>query len=218
LVRVRNVDQEGFEIRLQEWDYLDGAHTQETFSYIVMEKGVFTLDNGTKIEAGNFTGKNQFNKVSLQQTYNFTPVILTQVKTENETDAVTGRVQKINQSSFEYKLQEQETTSTAHGAETIGYIAWELGKGELPGLKYEAGIAKVNSNWSNLTFQTVFPDMPLFIAGMQTYNGSDPAVVRMQNMSKTAVKLKIEEEQSMDSEVEHLSEDVGYLSIGSATE
>jgi hypothetical protein len=37
-------------------------------------------------------------------------------------------------------------------------------------------------------------------------------------MSKTAVKLKIEEEQSMDSEVEHLSEDVGYLSIGSATE
>jgi PKD repeat protein len=218
LVRVRNVDQEGFEIRLQEWDYLDGVHIQETFSYIVMEKGVFTLDNGTKIEAGNFTGSSQFSKISLQQTYNLTPVILTQVKTENETDAVNGRVKKTNQSSFEYKLQEQETTSTSHGAETIGYIAWELGKGELSGLKYEAGFAKANSNWSNLTFQTVFPDMPFFIAGMQTSNGGDTAAVRMQNMSKTAVKLNIEEEQSMDSEVGHTTEDVGYLAIGSATE
>jgi hypothetical protein len=217
LVRVRNIDQKGFEIRLQEWDYLDGIHNSETLSYIVMEKGSFTLDNGTKVEAGSFTGSNQFNKVSLQQSYNSAPVILTQVTTENENNAVTCRIQNVRQSSFEYKLQEQETTSTSHGAETIGYIAWELGKGELPGLKYEAGIVNANNNWSNLFFKTVFPDMPLFIAGIQTYNGGDTVAVRMQDMSKTAVKITIEEEQSKDSEVGHTSEGVGYFVIGSVT-
>jgi PKD repeat protein len=216
LVRVRNVDQKGFEIRLQEWDYLDGIHIQETFSYIVMEKGTFTLSDGTKVEAGNFTGSNQFKKVSLQQPYNVTPVILTQVLTNKDTAAVTGRVGKINQSSFEYKLQEQEKTHSAHATESIGYIAWQPGKGQLPGLQYEVGTKSVPSNWSNLSFQTGFPDMPLFIAGMQTYNGGDTAAIRTQNMAKTAIKVKIEEEKSKDTEIGHTAEAVGYLAIGSA--
>jgi hypothetical protein len=38
---------DGFLIRIQEWDYLDGWHTQETVSYIVMERGTHLLDNGT---------------------------------------------------------------------------------------------------------------------------------------------------------------------------
>ena len=36
---------------------------------------------------------------SLQQTYDFTPVILTQVITENELDAVTGRINNIANSN-----------------------------------------------------------------------------------------------------------------------
>jgi hypothetical protein len=52
---------------------------------------------------------------------------------------------------------------------------------------------------------------------MQTFNGSDTAAVRMQTISKTTTKIKIEEEKSKDTEVEHATEDVGYLAIGSAT-
>ncbi|WP_459947196.1 PKD domain-containing protein [Desulfocastanea catecholica] len=216
LVRVRNIDRMGFEIRLQEWDYLDGAHTPEIFSYIVMEKGTYSLNDGTKIEAGNFTGSNQFKNISLQQSYNLTPIILTQVISNNDIKAVTGRVGNINQLSFEYKLQEQETTAFSHGTETIGYIAWEPGEGTLPGLQYEAGTKSITQTWSTLTFNTTFSDMPFFIAGMQTYNGSDPAAVRTQNMSQSAIKVKIEEEQSKDAEIYHKVEEVGYLVIGSA--
>ena len=219
LIRISNIDQTGFKIRLQEWDYLDDSHTEETFSYIVMEKGVYTIPSGVKIEAGSFTGSTRFQKTSLQQSYDSTPVILTQVVTENEADAVTGRIQKSGLSSFEYKLQEMEKTKNAHTAETIDYIAWEPGMGDLSGLLYEAGLTSevVDHNGFDLEFQTTFPDLPLFIANMQTYEGRDTAALRTQDMTKTAIEIKTEEEQSKDAETDHAKEVVGYLIIGSAT-
>ncbi len=219
LVRIRNIDKEGFEARLQEWDYQNGNHAQETFSYIVMEKGTFTLTNGTKIEAGNFTGSNSLQKLSLQQSYNLTPVILTQVITENETDAVTGRVANVSQASFDFMLQEQEKTKTLHTTETIDYIAWETGKGELVNMVYEAGTTteSITQTWSDLVFENKFNELPLFIAGMQTTNSSDTATVRNQNTSQTATQIKIEEELSQDSETSHTTEAVGYLAISAKT-
>jgi hypothetical protein len=38
VVRIRPVDT-GFELRIQEWDYLDGTHASEIVNYIVMERG-----------------------------------------------------------------------------------------------------------------------------------------------------------------------------------
>ena len=71
-----------------------------------MEKGVYTLDNGAKLEAGTFTGSTSFQKIAFQQTYSLVPVVLTQVLTENEASAVTGRVRNSSLSSFEYAMQE----------------------------------------------------------------------------------------------------------------
>ena len=219
LVRIRNLDQKGFEVRLQEWAYQNGNHVAETFSYIVMEKGTFTLDNGTKVEAGTFTGSNKFQKISLQQQYNYTPVILSQIITENETDAVTGRILNASQTSFDYMLQEQEMNSTSHTSESVCYIAWEPGQGEFGNMVYEAGSTtnSITDAWKDITFQTTFPDLPFFIAGMQTTDSVDTAAVRTQNMSQTKTQIKIEEEKSKDSEVGHTSEVVGYLAVGAKT-
>ncbi|MGB3209626.1 MAG: PKD domain-containing protein [Desulforhopalus sp.] len=217
-VRIRNIDQEGFEIRLQEWDYQDGAHIQETLSYVVIEEGTYTLPNGSKLEAGNFTGSTAFKQVSLQQAYSAAPVILAQVTTDNETDAVTTRIRNIAKDSFELKLQEMQETKNAHGTETVGYLAWEPGKGEISGLLYEVAntTKSVSHNWYGLSFNSTFADQPLFIAGMQTYAGGDPAVVRTKDMSQTSVQVKVEEEQSLDTEIAHATEVVGYLSIMTA--
>ncbi len=214
-IRIRNVTSTGFEARVQEWNYLDGKHAFEKFSFLAMEKGVYTLSNGTRIEAGSFTGSISFQKIALQQTYNLTPVILTQVSTYNETDAVTGRMRNGNQSSFEYRMQEQERNRLTHKAETIHYIALEPGKGEYAGLIYETGFTakSVTQNWFNLSFQSQFPAKPLFIAGMQTYAEGDTATLRNQNLALTANQIKIEEEKSKDTETSHAAETVGYLSI-----
>jgi hypothetical protein len=51
-IRLRNVTPNGFEFQIDEWDYLDGGHTTETMGYVVMDSGVFELDDGTRVEVG----------------------------------------------------------------------------------------------------------------------------------------------------------------------
>ncbi|WP_136809819.1 PKD domain-containing protein [Desulfosediminicola flagellatus] len=220
MVRIRNINQDGFDIHIQEWDYLDGSHALETVSYMVMEKGVYTLDNGSRIEAGRFNSSTSFQQVALQQAYNLTPVIITQVMTETGGDAVTNRLSDIGQTSFKHKLQEQQLTQTDHPAvETIGYIAVEPGIGqEVDGLLLETSLTpnKVDHNWLPLTYKADFSSQPFFFAGMQTTYGDDTAAVRTTNISPTGTEIKVEEEQSNDTEITHAEEVMGYFSIGTA--
>lgn len=216
-VRIRNVNQNGFEIHVEEWDYLDALHASETLSFIVMEKGVYTLENGTKIEAGSFASNStRFRQYSTQETFGRTPVIFTQVMTENESDAVTVRLRNIGNESFEYKLQEQESNKKRHNTETIGYIAWEPGSGMISELPFEVGLTgnSVTKNWFDVAFQTELIDLPFFFATMQTNQGNNTAVIRYQSISNTSALIKVEEEQSKDEEVNHNRENVGYLIIG----
>ncbi|KJS00640.1 MAG: hypothetical protein VR65_11685 [Desulfobulbaceae bacterium BRH_c16a] len=215
-VRVRNIDPTGCEIRLQEWEYPDGVHAPETLTFLVMEKGAHIIDNGSKIEAGTFIGATSFKKIDLQNNYISPPVILFQVITDNEVDAVAGRLRNTTTSSFEHTMQERENTPTAHGAETIGYIAMEPGSGAMSGLPYEADFTAqtVTDSWSDLAFRTAFPDQPLLVAGMQTHIESDPAVLRSRNTAENTYQIKIEEERSADEETKHAAEVVGYLAIG----
>ena len=71
VIRIRDVDENGFEIRVQEWDYLDDSHVLETVSYLVMERGSYTLKDGTKVEAGGFDTSNvdSFGSVSFNQSF-----------------------------------------------------------------------------------------------------------------------------------------------------
>ncbi len=215
-VRIRNITTKGFEVRLQEWDYQDGIHVEEDVSYIVLDEGIHTLEDGTKIEAGTFLASNRFKNIYLAQSYDSTPVILTQIITENETDAVVGRIRKSSQTQFQYKLQEQELNKRSHGKETMGYIAWEQSIGTSQGLNYEAVITsnKVTHNWYPIEFGTTFIEIPAFIGNMQTKDGGDTSVIRIQEESNISIQVKIEEDQSKDSEVKHTTEAVGYLIIG----
>ncbi len=213
LVRIRNVDQEGFEIHIEEWDYLDGLHPFETVSYVVIEEGTYLLGNEMKIEAGKFSGSTSSEDILLQQTYGAIPVILTQVVTANEPDAVTSRVEGISQRSFKHMLQEQEITSKEHKAESINYIACEPGQGELPGIQYEIGtiVDSVTHDWFDINSQMDFSGQPFLFTGMLTNNDGDTAVLRHQTISQIVTQVKIEEEQSFDTEVTHDTEALGYF-------
>lgn len=216
LVRIRNVNKAGFDVRLQEWDTQDGIHAAETFTYIVIEKGTYTLENGSKVEAGSFIASDSFSPIILQQAYKVTPVILTQTITENEIDAVTGRIKNINPKSFEFMLQEMEKSSNGHIPETVGYIAWEPGKGEVSGMLFESGVTATNMReyWADLNFETTFSDLPFVISDMQTCNDIDTAAVRSKNSTTTSVQISIQEDKTFHQEVRHGYEAVGYLTFG----
>ena len=86
VIRLRNVDSTGFDIRLTEWNYQDGAHPQESVSYLVMEKGRHTLPNGSSVEAGTTTGTTSFKTVPFSTPFVKAPVVLTTIASFNEPD------------------------------------------------------------------------------------------------------------------------------------
>ncbi|MCB2217362.1 MAG: PKD domain-containing protein [Desulfobulbaceae bacterium] len=216
-VRIRNITPNGFDIRLQEWDYLDGNHAPETLSYIALEKGTYTLPDGSKLEAGTFTGGTRNTSVTLQQPFDQIPVILSQIITENERDTVTGRIRNVTQQSFQYKLQEQEKTKNRHVDEAVAYLAWEPGQGELNGLLYEIATTPegVTSNWATIAYQIPAQEPPSFFADLQTTNAEDTVSLRIQNATTANIQTKMQEEQSKDDETDHPTEQVGYILIGS---
>ncbi|MEA3469253.1 MAG: fibronectin type III domain-containing protein [Thermodesulfobacteriota bacterium] len=220
VVRVRNVNGSGFDVRVQEWDYLDGIHGDEVVSYFVIEKGTYELSDGTRIEADMFTtsGTLSFAQHTFKQSYSEAPVVMTSIATYTDEQAVTCRKRNIDSTGFDYLLQEQEANRDGHGQETVSYIAWELSDGTVNGLTYSVGIRKYVRNtfvWTD--FQDVnrdaFQDTPYVVTDMLTANGVDPAEIRCRNNSSTGIEVLVEEEASRDGEVGHVPESVGYIAV-----
>ena len=216
-VRIKNVDPSGFDIRIQEWDYLDDTHGQETLHYIVMEQGSYALANGAKLEAGSFTATIRFGTQTFSSAFQIVPVVITSIMTTNEEDAVTGRIRKLSTKSFDFRLSEQESSRTDHAKETVGYIAWEPGTVSLGSIQYEIGTTEnvVTDIWHQIDFQTEFTANPLFFAVMQSYDAGENAAIRYQYLTPTDVQVSIEEEASKDTETVHTTEVVGYMIFSS---
>ena len=215
VIRVRNVTRSSFQVRVQEWEYLDGYHGSEKVNYLVIESGSYELPGGSRVEAGRF-GANavgSFAAVQFKQPFNTVPVVMTTTTSVNEGDAVAMRLRNITTRTFDYRIQEQEANDQRHTPEEAGYIAWEPSAGSMGGLVFEIGRTanSVTHNFQALPFYEPFLSPPVFLAGMQTFDGSDTAAVRWQKKKPAGVEIKVEEEQSEDAETNHIAEVIGYM-------
>jgi len=127
-VRVRNVTTSGFEIRLQEYEYLaPGDHPAEAVSYLVVERGHYTLASGATVEADTVTVGSSFAQVDFVTPFPQSPALFTVVSSVNDADAVHVRVRSVSAASFEARLSEGELTEASHGPESVSYVAWSYG-------------------------------------------------------------------------------------------
>ena len=215
VVRMRNVGPTGFDIRVQQWDYLDGFHGTEKVGYLVMEQGNYVLPDGTRVEAGIFqtAATNSLVDISFETEFNVTPIIVTSVSSYNEVDAVTCRVDGVNTRGFRFCMQEQESNNQDHAAEAVSYIAWEPSSGSVAGLVFEVGTARdrISSSPYDLYFGRAFKGVPTFIADMQTRRGGDTANLRLLGINESGARLFVDEERSLDEETYHVPETVGYM-------
>ena len=217
-IRVKGVNYNKFSFQIDEWNYLDGIHGTETISYMVMEEGVHNIE-GEIWEAGSVSGVNHnWDTVNFQSgDFDEAPVVLTRTVTINETSAVVTRIRNITANSFEIKLQEEEASDGTHSGETVHYIATEARSGELDGRKFLVSKRDnyLTDEWHSIDWADIGDiESPVFIAGMQSFNDSDPCALRYTNMSETHLYLKVEEEGSEDTETEHADEEnIGYLVI-----
>jgi len=215
VVRIRNLSSSGFEIRIQEWEYLNDRHSSETLNYLVMERGNYTLEDGTRVAAGSFepvkTGS--FETIKFVQDFPIVPIVFTSLSSMNDSATVTTRIRNISVDSFQAKMQEQEASFQDHGMETISYVAWEPAMGILASRDFEVNRTanKVRHKPYRIPFQQNFVDAPIVLIAMQTTDGGDTANLRWSENDQLSVSVKATEEQSKDSETKHTSEVVGYM-------
>ncbi|PIE40354.1 MAG: hypothetical protein CSA51_01330, partial [Gammaproteobacteria bacterium] len=213
-IRVRNVTETSAEIQIDEWDYLDGTHGEETFSYIVVEAGTYEL-GGVIIEAGAVTNNSEFQKHGLSAGFTATPVIMTQLASDNETDAAGIRLKNISATGFELQLEEQESKGN-HINETVHYLAVEGGGSVIlsngNNLDIVAGTTGdiVRHRFVDASFSMNSPGL---LANMQTTDGGDTSTVRYQNLTSAGVQVKVVEETSGDIELWHTTENVGFVAF-----
>jgi regulation of enolase protein 1 (concanavalin A-like superfamily) len=158
---------------------------------------------------------NRFVGQSFASAFAQVPVMLAAVTSVNEEDAVAVRLRDVTTTGFQVGMREQELNTQTHLTETIDYLALEPSFGVVNGVRYEVDHlpSKVNHVPQTLFYQTALTQPPLLLADMQTMAGRDTANLRWQNRDEFGVELWVAEEQSYDSELNHVGESVGYLVI-----
>lgn len=214
-VRVRNITANSFEIRIDEWDCLDGTHVVETVPYLVVEAGVHTLPNGSTLMAGNIGAVNQaWLTHNFPTTFNVEPVVFAQCVTENEADAVSVRIDEnnTNTSQIRVKLKEEDKATGGHANETVSWIAVEPGSGTQD-MVFEAGNTgrTINHNWEAFSFAQSYGNTAIFFGGLGSEYGGDASTIRYRSLSATGVEVFVEEEACGDTEVNHTTEEVHFL-------
>lgn len=208
-----------FEARVEEWSYLDGIHGMEHVPYMVFERGRHTLDNGATLMAGRSQVNHNFRDVSFGSSVNFreVPIVLAQVTTANERSPVIVRIRNVTKTGFSMRLQEEEGADGFHAFETVSWVAFEPGRFTANGGDLLAGRTPnaVTHLDHRINFDPAFAGTrPAFFAQMQTFNDSDPAIVRQRQLSFRSALIHLEEERSRDREIERTApEIVGFVAF-----
>lgn len=220
IVRITELQNDSFTAYLQEAEYKDGQHTNESFSYLVVESGTWELEDGTLLEVGtedtNLLTTDGWSELDFNVDFTDTPVILSQVQTDNDPQFVRTRQTQASVDGFSLSMEEEEALkNSGHATETVGWLAIESGVGNWGELEYQAGHTgnSVNHQGYDLNFSQDFSNEPHLLASLASFNGSDSAGLRYQNLSDTSVTIVLEEDQSKDSEMNHINEIVDFLAV-----
>ncbi|MEM6496271.1 MAG: DUF4347 domain-containing protein, partial [Pseudomonadota bacterium] len=227
IARVSNVTGTSFDLRIVEpnsgvgSDTTDGVHGVESVSYIVLETGVWTLADGTIVEVGKSdvsTGANGFTNVNFKHTFSGTPVAISSIQTDNNGIAFNSARQD-NVSSTGYQVTNEPADYQSNAitqAESIGYLVIGQGSGSWSGLNFEAGITADNVTHTEraVSFSSSLGGTPNLLAQLHTFDGGDNAHLDANGLTASGVNFSVQEDRTLDSEINHTTEQAGWLAIG----
>lgn len=208
--RLRKARADGFECRLEEWNYLDGVRVEETGGIVALNAGLVG-----PVETGRVTTTDEFTSVTFESSFRTTPLILTKSQTFFGPHPIVTRVSSPSRDGFRVAVKEEDGSSNGnHAGEEVGYVAIEPGTHTLDGNTVEAGVVGdgVAHKWETIRFENRFED-PVFLAAVQSFNGWQTCNLRHRRLTGSSVDIHIQEERSQDAETYHTYEDVGYLVI-----
>jgi len=219
-VRVRNVSTTGFEVTIDEWEYLDQWHMKEKLYYMAVEPGVH-VHQGMRIVAAKVNEMNtqwKHNHFLREAHFSEAPVVLTQLVSDNVKVAATVRLNQVTKTGFKLRLQEQEANRNRkrNDNEVVDYIAMSIGQANVMG--YEMSVNKSSRDFNHRWTSFYVPGLldgegTSFFANMQSFYGGDTATLRFKKRSMNSVDLRVHEDKSRDRETAHTTEVVGLVSV-----
>ena len=220
IVRITDIQSDSFTAYLQEAEYRDGLHPQESFSYMVLEAGTWELENGALLEVGtvdtNKTTQQGWEQIDFTADFAQLPVILSQVQTEQDDEFVRTRQRQASVDGFRLSMEEEEALRhSGHGQETVGWLAMDAGLGDFGDLQYQAGHTgrRVRHHSATINFSQEFASEPSLFASIASFYGADASGLRYQSLDMTQATIMLEEDRSRDSETGHTKEKVDFLAI-----
>ncbi|MEM1121689.1 MAG: Ig-like domain-containing protein, partial [Bacteroidota bacterium] len=212
-VRLRNVSQNQFQMRLQEAETDDGLRLKESIAWIAMESGEQT-DN-FHWQADTLPVNHTSTTINFINRFADIPLLFANMQTINDADAATVRNSGVNWNNGKVRIQEENSAdpNLVHTAETLGYLAIEddldIGNksGEVVG---ETGKIAATSEWKTVFFNHTYHN-PVVIANSLTLEDFDPATVQVRFVTDQSCQIRIAEWDYLDGE--HLEETVGYMVI-----
>ena len=229
VVRLNNVTATGFDVRLQ--NPSNSALQSEQVYCLVTEQGVWTLPNGLAFEAQTYTSTTTDgigNWGGEEQTYaqSYTePVVFGQVMSyEDDLWSVfwsrgPSRDSPPNAETFIAGKHVGQDSVNIRNDETIGYIVFEAGDGQVYGNGYRIGVSNdavvgYNNSPHQSELAAPFSQVPEFALvtqmGMDGGDGSW-ALISGDNVTEDSLPLSVDEDQTIDPERGHTSEQVGFL-------
>ncbi len=219
-LRIRNVTTEGFQVQLKEWDYRDGTHVEESFSYLAVPPGELNIE-GIPAVSGRIASVGQrTQKYRFSTPFPNPPILLFQVEASDSSPALVVRPRLITEEGFELRIQAEEKNQSRLTPRPVHFVAFSPGKYlQSNGQSVAIGNTgdKVTHSWFGLQFAAPYPE-PVLLAHMQTTDGGNTAGLRQRRLTDSGVQFKVEEERSLDEEVNHINEEVGYIVIGAISD
>lgn len=218
VLRVRNVTDDSFQIRVQEWAYLDQTHGRERVFYLVADRGVQSL-GGLMVQADRVDSSLVMSEGQEAPTFAVpfpgVPGVFASVQTENDPQPVMVRIQDRTVDGFGMTMQQEDANTGSHGVETLGWIAIQAGHGTTTdGRAFDVLDTSVDSQSTSVPFgETLAGRFPSVLAHVESMLGMDSVVVRYQGLTPApdGVNLMLQEEQSADAETKHLAEEVSVF-------
>ena len=237
-VRIKDVSERSFKIKIEKWDYDSGNHSGNIVNYVIMESGNYVLSNGKKVEIGTRNVSDVGTPISFLE--DFFPkeseiIVFAQSQTCNDTEPIITRVHSITPNGFQAIVQEEgggrhgyNSEDDVYEDETIGYIALEPTSGNFGDSSTEFLFNKCDDeirdigegNPTEIDLSSLESGNPLFIAEIQSLNDDHAAELRFGYASTDAngvsnVKVSIEDEKAMGASV-HEAEEIAFLAFTSS--
>lgn len=151
------------------------------------------------------------------------PVIITKPASMKGGEPCSVRLRNVFSSRFDCKIEEwvyrtgTKKESRGHKNEDVGSLAIEQGirewdNGTLDNTEViEVGTTSTDESWTSVPLAGgLFNETPIVFAQEQTFDGRQPVVTRLQNISESGFEVRLQEEEYLGG---HKAEDIGFVAI-----